>query len=62
VREKIVLELITLDRNPYVDHIIILKKRKNKWQDVYYIDRLFDRTVSPVLDESAFIYCQVNHT
>lgn len=36
----------TLDKYPYCDHAVILRKRKNNWQNTEYVLRMFAKKVS----------------
>ena len=46
MRAGIVNDLKTLDKYPYCGHAVILRKRKNTWQDTDYVLRIFAKKVS----------------
>ena len=46
LRAGIVDKLMALDKYPYCGHSVILKKRKNNWQNTEYVLRMFAKKVS----------------
>ena len=50
LRAGIVNDLRTLDKYPYCGHAVILRKRKNSWQDTEYVLKIFAKKIQQPAD------------